>query len=195
MTEQERLDEILRMTQAYKAQEAQRRIPMTQAAEMGPGGTDEYAYLDQQQPPVTPYEGQFRPRLSTEQGQGPYPPLRAPGMLDPRTATPVPAGYTYGDDQVTRDPNGVPAWEQKPSPQAITSDINSTVFPGGKLARSLVAGGAQLPGMQATPVLSKGIVPILKELAASYLATGERPEKADDRARAIRKLRDEADSE
>src|SRR6188768_1156238 len=139
MTEEERRA-FEAMTAAYRAQEAARRLPMTEAAELGP---DEYSHLDQAQAPVSPYEAQFRPKLSTEQGQGPYPPLQAGPWLDARTAPQVPAGYTYGDDQVTRDPNNIPATVEYPSPAAIGWDALTGLVPG---VGSAVIGGIKGAG-------------------------------------------------
>ena len=80
MTEQERLDEILRMTERYKMDEARRRLPMVEAAEMGP--IDEYAYADQAQQPIAGAPGM--PAMST-----PPPTARAFENLRPR---PLPPG-------------------------------------------------------------------------------------------------------
>jgi hypothetical protein len=149
---------MLRMAERYKAGAAGRRVPGAEAAQLPgqPAGNayasptapeggpdlDEYAYLGTPSPPVTHQESQYRPQLATEYGQGPFPPLPAPGPLDPRTATPVPRGYTYGDDQITRDPNGAPAWEQKPPNKDVAWDALTAVNPsiGGSLRMGVTKG-------------------------------------------------------
>src|SRR3954465_4404534 len=134
MDEQEITAELMRMAEQYKAEEGRRRVRMAaqpqdagsaQAiAETPQSGPDlnEYAYVGAPTPPVTPQEQQFRPRLARDEVQGPYPPLRRPGIQDARAGPQVPAGYTYGDDQITRDPNGIPAVAQYPSPSQTAWD-------------------------------------------------------------------------
>jgi hypothetical protein len=156
MTEQEITDELTRMAERYKMDEARRRIRMVEQPQnagnaqaipetpaSGPD-LDEYAYAGSPSPPVTSYEAQFRPKLSTEQGQGPYPPLQAGPWLDARTAPLVPRGYTYGDDQITRDPNGVPATVQYPSRKDLAWEALSGVVP--TVGSAAAIGGAKAAG-------------------------------------------------
>jgi hypothetical protein len=184
MTPQEITDELARLAQRYKMDEDRRRVRMVAAPEQKAGNAqavpempqsgpdlDEYAYVGSPSPPVTRQEQQFRPMLATEHGQGPYPPLRAPGLLDPRTATPVPAGYTYGDDGITRDPNGVPAMVQSPSRQDIARDVSTAASPGAAPLAPLLKStlkGAQIPGMDPKVLGGKGVSRALAELAAEY---------------------------
>lgn len=165
MTDEERLAEILRMTERYRADEDRRRVRMVEQPQNAGNAAaipetpwsspdlDEYAYTGSPSLPVTSQEAQFRPKLSTEQGQGPYPPLQAGPWLDARTAPQVPAGYTYGDDQVTRDPNNIPAMVQYPSPAAIAWDALTGLTPG--IGSAVVGGvkGAGTAGKYAEKIL------------------------------------------
>lgn len=141
MDEQEITAELMRMAEQYKAEEGRRRVRMVaqpqdagnaqaiaETPQSGPD-LDEYAYVGAPSPPVTSQEQRFRPQLARDEVQGPYPPLRMPGIQDARAGPQVPAGYTYGDDQITRDPNGIPAVAQYPSPSQTAWDTLTAATP------------------------------------------------------------------